>query len=142
MADHLHHGHRKRKKEQFLKSGIEHLPEHEALEFLLYYVIPRGDTNSTAHKLIKRFGSLVGVLNARYDDLLTVEGIGENSAGFIRFVQMFSKLYLQRQAQGLLEEQFDVQRLKEYCAALFSDSVEEEFCCLYFTDDMKLIDYE
>jgi len=137
--DHLHHGHRKRKKEQFLKSGIEHLPEHEPLEFLLYYAIPRGDTNKIAHELIKKFGSLHDVLNANYDDLLTVNGIGDNAASLICFTKMFSKLYLQNQAESELEELFNSTKLKEFCTTIFTGITEEEFHCLYLTDNLKLI---
>ena len=140
--DHLHHGHRKRKKAQFLKSGIEHLPEHEPLEFLLYYAIPRGDTNYIAHRLIDKFGSLVGVINAGFEDLMKVEGVGDNAASLICFMRMFSKLYIERQAQKELESLFNSKLLKEFCTALFIGALEEEFHCLYLTDDLKLISHE
>ncbi|MCL1902967.1 MAG: DNA repair protein RadC [Oscillospiraceae bacterium] len=139
---HLHHGHRQRKREQYLKSGIEHLPEHEPLEFLLYYAIPRGDTNATAHLLIKEFGSLAGVMNADYNELMKVDGVGQNAAALICFTRMFSKLYVKKQAQEELETLFNSDRLKEFCSALFVGSVEEEFHCLYLTDDLKLIAHE
>ena len=136
---HHHDGHRNRKKEQFLKSGIEHLPEHEPLEFLLYYAIPRGDTNFIAHALIKEFGSLVGVINADYKELKKIDGIGDNAASLICFTKMFSKLYVEKQAQSELEALFNSDTLKEFCKAIFVGAVEEEFHCLYLTDDLKLI---
>ncbi|MCL1788884.1 MAG: DNA repair protein RadC [Oscillospiraceae bacterium] len=139
---HLHHGHRERKREQFLKSGIEHLPDHEPLEFLLYYAIPRGDTNLIAHLLVKKFGSLAGVMNADYNELMKVEGIGKNAATLICFARMFSKLYVKKQAQEELETLHSSDHLKEFCAALFIGAVEEEFHCLYLTDDLKLIGHE
>ena len=140
--EHFHHGHRKRKKEQFLKSGIEHLPEHEPLEFLLYYAIPRGDTNFIAHSLIKHFGSLTGVLNASYDELQKVDGVGANAASLICFTKMFSQLYLQKQAESDLEKMFNSEQLKEFCTTLFTGINEEEFHCLYLTDDLRLISHE
>jgi len=140
--EHLHHGHRQRKKEQFLKSGLVNLPEHEPLEFLLYYAIPRGDTNYIAHSLIKKFGSLAGVMNASCDELMTVPGIGSNAASLINFTKMFSQLYLQKQAQAQMEKGFNSTRLKEFCTALFIGTDEEEFHCLYLTDNLKLIDCE
>jgi DNA repair protein RadC len=139
---HLHHGHRKRKKEQFLKSGIEHLPEHEPLEFLLYYAIPRGDTNFIAHSLIKRFGSLTGAMNAGYDELLEVSGVGENAASLICFTKMLSKLYAKTQAKESLEILSNSKSLKEFCISIFIGALEEEFHCLYLTDDLKLIGHE
>ncbi|MBQ5442650.1 MAG: hypothetical protein IIT47_03690, partial [Oscillospiraceae bacterium] len=60
----IHDGHRKRKKEQFLRHGLDAFADHEALELLLYYAIPRSDTNPVAHRLMERFGSLEGVFSA------------------------------------------------------------------------------
>jgi DNA repair protein RadC len=137
-----HCGHRQRKKEQFIKHGIEHLPEHEPLEFLLYYAIPRCDTNVIAHELINRFGSLTGVINASYSDLVKVKGIGENAASLICFTKMFSRLYLQKQLQEELEKLFNSTKLKEFCVALFAGVESEEFHCLYLTDDLELISHE
>ena len=47
----LHSGHRKRMKERYLQSGIDSLSDHEKLELLLYYAIPRKDTNEILTKL-------------------------------------------------------------------------------------------
>lgn len=76
----LHDGHRARKKKQFLQTGLDSFADHEALELLLYYAIPRRDTNPTAHLLLKKFGSLDGVLNASVEELQQVEGVGEAAA--------------------------------------------------------------
>ena len=80
----LHSGHRKRFKEKFKKGA--HFEDHELLELALYYAIPRSDTNPTAHMLIKRFGSLRGVFSASQADLCSIDGIGENSALFLRVI--------------------------------------------------------
>ena len=48
----VHEGHRQRKKEQFREHGLDAFADHEALELLLYYAIPRQDTNPIAHRLI------------------------------------------------------------------------------------------
>ena len=50
----VHEGHRQRKKEQFREHGLDAFADHEALELLLYYAIPRQDTNPIAHRLIER----------------------------------------------------------------------------------------
>ena len=68
----VHEGHRQRKKEQFREHGLDAFADHEALELLLYYAIPRQDTNPIAHRLLERFGSL--------------EGVGENAATLIRLL--------------------------------------------------------
>lgn len=76
----IHDGHRARKKEQFLRVGLDGFADHEALELLLFYAIPRRDTNPIAHALLQKFGSLDGVLNADVEELQRVEGVGESAA--------------------------------------------------------------
>lgn len=41
----MHEGHRGRMREKYIKNGIDSLAEHEVLEMLLYYSVPRGNTN-------------------------------------------------------------------------------------------------
>ena len=82
----VHDGHRARKKEQFRQHGLDAFADHEALELLLYYAIPRQDTNPVAHRLLARFGSLEGVFTASLSELREVEGVGENAATLIRLL--------------------------------------------------------
>ncbi|MBR6678157.1 MAG: DNA repair protein RadC [Oscillospiraceae bacterium] len=83
----VHDGHRQRKRSQFLESGLDAFQEHEVLELLLYYAIPRKDTNPIAHALLKKFGSLDAVFAAPVEELMRVEGVGENAAALIRLIQ-------------------------------------------------------
>ena len=53
--ENIHQGHREKMRQRFLKSGLEGFADHEALELLLYYAIPRRDTNELAHRLLKQF---------------------------------------------------------------------------------------
>ena len=76
--DNIHRGHRQRLKARFLREGIDGFDEHTMVELLLYFGIPYKDTNDIAHALIERFGSISGVLDARYEQLLSVEGVGES----------------------------------------------------------------
>lgn len=80
----LHDGHRQRSKRRFLAVGADGFDDHQLLELLLFYAIPRQDTNETAHRLMKQFGSLQGVLNAAPEELMAVEGVGESAAGLLR----------------------------------------------------------
>ena len=82
MAD-MHKGHRARLRQRFIKAGLEGFAPHEVLELLLTFAIPRRDTNPIAHALIRRFGSLHGVFEAKYAELIKVEGIGEQAATLI-----------------------------------------------------------
>lgn len=76
----MHDGHRDRMRERFVATGADGFSEHELLEMLLYYSIPRRNTNDIAHTLINTFGSLDGVMSASVNDLMQVDGIGKTSA--------------------------------------------------------------
>ncbi len=90
-----HEGHRERVKRKFLESGFTPAtPEHEVLEMLLFYSIPRQDTNPLAHELISRFGSLPNVLNASYEQLLTVKGVSSHTAVLLKLILAASDAYL------------------------------------------------
>lgn len=76
----IHDGHREKMRRRFLSGGLEQFADHEALELLLYYAIPRRDTNPISHALIERYGSLSAVMAAPVEDLQKVDGIGEYAA--------------------------------------------------------------
>ena len=82
----IHDGHREKMRRRFLETGLEGFADHEALELLLYYAIPRRDTNPIAHALMERYDSLSGVLNAPVEDLEKVEGIGESLSLILVFL--------------------------------------------------------
>ena len=54
----VHDGHRQRMKSRFSEVGLDGFNDHNALEMLLFYALPRKDTNELAHKLLMNFGSL------------------------------------------------------------------------------------
>jgi len=97
----IHHGHRDRLKEQFLQTGLEGFPDHVKLELLLFFAIPRIDTNELGHRLIKYFGSLSAVLDAPYDELLKLEGVGPNAALIIKLIPQFAAAYMEDQAKDI-----------------------------------------
>ncbi len=82
----IHDGHRQRMRERFKQTGFNGMQEHEMLEMLLYYSVPRMNTNEFAHELIAHFGSLANVFEANYEELVKVNGIGENSAFLIKLM--------------------------------------------------------
>ena len=82
----VHDGHRARKKEQFRTHGLDAFADHEVLELLLYYAVPRQDTNPIAHRLMKKFGSLDAVFSADCEALAQVEGMGENAATLLTLI--------------------------------------------------------
>ena len=73
-------GHRERLRHRYREVGPEGLSHHELLELLLFEFVPRADTKGTAKALLKRFGTLEGVLMAPAKELRTVDGVGRKVA--------------------------------------------------------------
>ena len=94
MSETVHAGHRERQKTKFLEHGLDAFTDVEALELLLYYAIPRRDTNALAHALLDRFGSLRGVMDAEAAALQRVEGIGEGAAALVQLVTALHRRYV------------------------------------------------
>lgn len=90
-----HANHRARLRETFRKAGTENIPDHNLLELLLFYSIPRKDTNEIAHRLLETFGSLDRVFNAPYERLIEVEGMGESSALLISLIPGICRRYIE-----------------------------------------------
>lgn len=93
----VHDGHRERLKARFSEHGLDSFNDLNALELLLFYAIPRKDTNVIAHELLDRFGSLSAVFDASLQELTEVPGIGESAALLIKLVpQMMKKSELSK----------------------------------------------
>jgi DNA repair protein RadC len=82
----VHEGHRERVRNRYLKEGLNSFEDHQILELLLYYAIPRKDTNPPAHQLLTKYGSLKNVLEADIHDLEKIDGIGKNAAAFLNML--------------------------------------------------------
>ena len=89
----IHEGHRQRLKDRFLADGLDGFTEIQVLELLLFYAMPRQDTNPIAHALLDRFGSLSQVLDASTDKLMEVKGIGIHAATLIRLAKDVGRAY-------------------------------------------------
>lgn len=84
-----------------MKSGLDDFAPHNVLEFLLFYSIPRGDTNPIAHRLIDAFGSLSGVFDATPEELMKVSGVGESTAILISMIPQMARKYLEDKADAV-----------------------------------------
>ncbi len=94
MSQHDHNGHRLRMKARFLKEkSFENFEPHNILEFLLFFTIPRKDTNELAHSILNHFGSLHAVFDAPYNELLKIKGVGPNTASLIKAIIPMARAY-------------------------------------------------
>ncbi len=89
----IHSGHRERVKNKFLKDGLDGFESHAILELLLYYGIPLKDTNPIGHALLQKFGSLSGVFDAPYEELIKVDGVGKSAATLIKLIPQLCRRY-------------------------------------------------
>ena len=96
----IHDGHRQRLKQLFRDNGLDNFYENQALELLLYYCIPRKDTNPIAHALLDRFGSISQVLEAPVEELMQIEGVGEHAATFLHLITEISRYYLVKRGEN------------------------------------------
>ena len=80
----IHSGHRERLRQKFLTHGLDAISDINVLELLLFYAIPRQDTNPIAHRLLDAFDSLPGVFDASTEDLMKEGGLTENAAALIK----------------------------------------------------------
>lgn len=91
--ENLHGGHRHRLRRSYIEGGAAGMHDHQLLELLLTFAIPRRDTNPIAHSLLGKsgFGSLAAVLNADPQELMAIDGIGESAAVLLSLVGALSK---------------------------------------------------
>lgn len=89
----VHDGHRNRLKSRFLAQGLKGFEDHNVLELLLFYSIPRSDTNEIAHRLLNEFKTLSGVFDAPVEELCKIKGISTHSATLIKLIPEMMSVY-------------------------------------------------
>lgn len=134
----LHENHRQRVHGKISKKGFEDLPEHEVLEYILFFSVPRRDTNPIAHALIDRFGSFVQVLEASEEELLEVPGIGPNSARLIHMLLGVWQYYEQHKTRTPWFPKKEEER-KAFIASIFRGQSNEQFWIIALSDKMKIL---
>ncbi|MBQ4626208.1 MAG: DNA repair protein RadC [Clostridia bacterium] len=121
-----HQNHRARLRETFRKAGAEGMPDHNILEFLLFYSIPRKDTNEIAHRLIETFGSLKNVFEAPQERLAEVEGVGESSALLISMIPEICRRYIEGGETGKINLS-EAEEVKKYISSKYYGCKKEVF---------------
>lgn len=122
----MHEGHRKRLKERFEKEGLDCFEPHQVLELLLFFSIPRRDTNPIAHQLIKKYGSLSGVFEADLKDLASTSGIGENTSILLTLIPNLARRYMKDKWRDKPELNSST-KAGEYAVTLFAGLIYEAF---------------
>lgn len=137
----IHDGHRERFKQEIESSGIDNLKPHQVLEYLLFYCIPRKDTNELAHELIDKFGSISGVFEASAAELQKVKGISYSTALFLTSVPGIARYYLKDRWKDKPEFS-DTIALGSYVCDLLAGEKNEAFYVLSLDSQCRLIKYD
>ena len=133
-----YHGHRERLRRRLLDRGAEALADHEVLEFLLFGARPRGDTKPIAKALLKRFGSLAGVLSASRQELAGEAGLGETSVAVLKIVpEAARRLALAEASERPVIASWD--KLLAYCRIAMGREKVEQFRLLFLDRKNRLI---
>ena len=142
MADGTRHeGHRERLRERLEQEGLRGFAPHEVLELLLTYAIPRGDVNPLAHALIRHFGSLSCVLEAKESELRQVSGIGPRAASLLALMlPLFQKYQMEKLAPK--RQIGNVSQLLSYCYALFMGCTAEAFYVICLDGQLNVLSAE
>lgn len=132
-----HDGHRARLRERFLQDGFDGFNDINSLELLLFYALPRCDTNEIAHALLDRFGSLKNVLNAPIAELTQVNGIGESAAILIQVVSGLSrKVAISDTKKSYIKNSSDA---ADYLRALFFEQPYESIYLICMDASRKVL---
>ena len=132
----MHEGHRERLISKLIE-GNTLLSDHEVLEILLFYAIPRKNVNELAHKLISTFGSLSNCLNADYNSLMSVAGVGHKTATFlVTLSEIQSRIRMQN---NNLPSIFSFDSCKQLLINSFRGLKEEKFGALFLDKQGKII---
>jgi DNA repair protein RadC len=133
-------GHFERLRERFLKAP-DAFNDYELLELLLTHVIRGQNIKPTAKELVKRFGGVAGVLDARKEELESVPGIKEKSAILLLLVKKLLEAYA---AEPL--RQRDVlsspQAVVNFARIKLGGAAHESFMVIYLNVKNHVISYD
>lgn len=132
-------GHRQRLRERFGRSGLSGFHNHEVLELLLTYAIPRKDVKPIAKELLQQFGNnLAAVFDAPAVELMRVDGVGENAAVLLGLIPRLIELY--QSSRWKRQVTFSsTPSAVSYLSALLGTERNEIFCILALDSQNRLI---
>lgn len=97
----IHSGHRDRMRARFDEVGFKGWSDHEILEYMLYGILPRRNTNPIAHRLLNSSGnSIVKLLKNSEDNmefLTSIRDVNDKTVIYLRSLKAFIEYYRDRQ---------------------------------------------
>lgn len=134
----IHKGHRERTLSTYLEADRP-IPDHLLLEMLLYFSLPRVNTNEIAHELINRFGGLKKVLDAPISLIKDVNGVGSHSAYLIRLVLVMARRYAELDSSLSALKGVKMKKREEFADVLVPKffTLQDERVCLMILDNQN-----
>ncbi|MBQ0099526.1 MAG: hypothetical protein KBS91_03155 [Firmicutes bacterium] len=123
--ENFHAGHRARMTDKIL-CNPDSLQDHELLEAILFSFLPRIDTNLLAHRLLRTFGTLPVLFNAKPEDIMATPGIGKKTASKILLMGQLLKRTIN--TKPLPRKPFrSLRDFESYAVSLFTSLTRERF---------------
>ena len=132
-------GHRQRLRARYENGGMSSLSDYEFVELLLTLLIPRIDVKPIAKDLLKKFGNLRGIIEAKRDDILKVNGIGENSFLGLRIIKDAISLYHLNELELPGDEITTISKLIKYFKTKISNLPYEALELVCFDTQLRII---
>ena len=133
----LHEGHRQRLLRRFIEEGLDKFEPHNKLELLLFYAIPRRDTNEIAHRLLDTFGSFSAVLDAPIEELEKVPGIGTSAAAYLKLLGQTAQAYYTDQQKDICLD--TTKKAGEYLLPRFIGRTQEAVCLVCLDQKCRVL---
>ena len=132
----MHEHHRDRLREKAVKD-VSLLNDYEILELILFGVVPRRNTNDTAHRLIDEFGSLEAVFAAKPEMLMCIEGVGKTVAAHIAAINSVLSAVVER--EDAFPKTFTFTDVRQPLIKFFRNMKEEALLVFYLDKNQKII---
>ena len=134
-------GHRQRLRDRFFQNGIESFHDYEVVELLLTLSTPRRDMKPQAKELIRRFGSLAGVLEAPISTLLDVRGLGSANILALKLPHAVARRFLFEQTRGK-DYLSSSSTVKDYLTHNLRERNREVFMVIFLNGQNQIIKME
>ncbi len=117
------------------------MPDAELIALVLRTGHQSSAAPEIAHELLRRFGSIRGILNATPQELLSISGIGVHRAKLLSSLKELSGRYLQEKLRpgSVIQSPADSQH---YLIAKLRDKPQEVFCALFLDNRHRVLAFE
>ena len=135
----VHEGHRKRMKERCIKDGAGVFEDHQLIEMLLYYCVPRKDTNEAAHNIINKCRTLSNIVYSNPKDLINKYGLTCSQAVLFNIIGEIMKRCSMEpsKAKPVISNNIEA---GEYACALLRHEKQECFYIISLDAKSRIID--